>query len=106
MGGVIPGADTTILAPLRERIDAIDVALVDLFAERVRIVREVIDVKERHEIPARLPDRVEAVVARVRAHAEAKTCPPDLAEAVWRTVIEWTIAFEEQHMAHSTKPTK
>jgi isochorismate pyruvate lyase len=95
-------AETSVLAPLRARIDVIDDAIVDLLAERLQTVREVIGVKTRAGIPARLDDRVEAVVAHVRRRAEAKDCPPDLTEQVWRTIIEWTIAFEERQLPAST----
>ncbi|OYX82544.1 MAG: chorismate mutase, partial [Azorhizobium sp. 32-67-21] len=45
-----------------------------------------------------LPDRVEDVVARVTAQAEARGVPPDLAETLWRRLIEWTVAYEEERL--------
>ncbi len=96
MGRVTQATDP--LAPLRARIDAIDARIVQALAERMGVVRDVVAVKERHGIPARLGDRVEAVVAHVRAEAAARDCPPDLAEQVWRTMIDWTIGYEERRM--------
>lgn len=90
-----------LLAPLRSRIDAIDAHIVQALAERMGVVAEVVAIKERHGIPARIGDRVEAVVAHVRAEAAANACPPDLAEQVWRALIEWTIRYEERRMAAS-----
>lgn len=87
------------LAAQRERIDALDAALVGLLAERMAVVREVVAIKAREGLAPRLPDRVEAVVAHVRAEAARRECPPALAEAVWRTIVEWTIAFEERNLA-------
>lgn len=97
--------ESILLAPLRDRIDRIDASLVDLLGERMNIVRQVIDLKARHRIPARLDDRVEAVVAHVRSLAAAKNCSPDFIEAVWRGIIEWTIAFEETFIADATTST-
>ena len=93
-----------LLGPLRARIDAVDGRIVEALAERMRLVGEVVAIKERHDIPARLGDRVEAVVAHVRAEAAARHCPPDLAERVWRLLIEWTIAYEERRMAGAPSP--
>ena len=91
------------LAAQRQRIDVIDAALVGLLAERMAVVREVVAIKAMEGLAPRLPDRVEAVVARVRAQAAGGQCPPALAEAVWRTIVEWTIAFEERSLADVAK---
>ena len=90
--------DAPALSSQRGRIDAIDAALVALLAQRVAVVREVIAIKNREGLAARLPARVEAVVAHVRDVATKTDCPPDLAETVWRSMIEWTIAFEERSL--------
>ena len=83
------------LAPLRRQIDTIDDRLVELLAARMSCVRQVIEIKQENGIPARISARVEEVVARVRMQAERVGAPPDLAEIVWREMIEWVIGFEE-----------
>ena len=98
MGRVSEARAAAALAPLRARIDAIDAAMVDLLAERFRTVEDVVEVKRREALPARLDDRVEDVVRRVRGLAEAKDCPADLADQVWRSMIEWIIAFEDHRL--------
>ncbi|MBY0382251.1 MAG: chorismate mutase [Xanthobacteraceae bacterium] len=87
--------NTTSLSDLRSTIDRIDRDLVALLAERVRCLDQVVAVKTRDKLPAAIPERVEEVVAHVRAQAEAKGMPPDLAELLWRRLIEWSIAYEE-----------
>ena len=91
-------AQPDTMETLRHQIDRIDDALVALLAERLGIVQRVVAVKRREGLPALIPDRVEAVVAHVRARAEVAGAPPDLAEAVWRRLIDWTIAFEDSHL--------
>lgn len=86
------------LADLRKEIDAVDAELVALLARRLDVVHRVLAVKQEHGIPALLPDRVEDVVARVTAQAEARGVPPDLAETLWRRLIEWTVAYEEERL--------
>ena len=92
-----------VLRPLRDRIDAIDEQLVALIAERMGVVDEVVKTKQAHGLPARLDDRIEEVVARVRAKAERIGAQPDLADVVWRTMIEWVIAYEDRSLAGSTQ---
>lgn len=86
------------LSELRATIDRIDREIVALLAERVRCLDKVVEVKTRENLPAAIPERVEEVVAHVRAQAEAAGMPPELAEMLWRRLIEWSIAYEEGHL--------
>lgn len=86
------------LADLRAAIDGIDRDLVALLAKRVGCLEKVIAVKARDNLPAAIPERVEAVVANVRSEAEAAGMPPDLAETLWRALIDWSIAYEEKRL--------
>ena len=91
-------ATEQVLAPLRARIDAIDAEIVALLARRMECVGEVIGFKQAHGLPARIDARVEEVVAHVRVKAETAGAPADLAETVYRAMIEWVIAHEEAHL--------
>lgn len=93
------------LASLRIEIDAIDDRLVALVAERMACIERVVVVKQATGLPARLEGRVEEVVARVRAKAEQAGAPPELAETLWRTMIEWVIGFEEKAIKKSLTNT-
>ena len=86
------------LAALRQQIDDVDGRLVGLVAERMRCVEQVIAVKQQTKLPARIDSRVEEVVGRVRVMAEQAGAPADLAETLWRTMIDWVIAYEERHL--------
>ena len=86
------------LRPLRDRIDAIDEQLVTLVAERMSVVDDVVTIKHANCLPARLDGRIEDVVARVRGKAERLGAPPDLAEVLWRTMIDWVITYEDQRL--------
>lgn len=87
-----------VLRPLRDRIDAIDEQLMTLVAERMGVVDEVVTIKQAQGLPARLDGRIEEVVTKVRARAERLGTPPDLAEVLWRTMIEWVIAYEDKRL--------
>lgn len=92
------------LPELREIIDRIDREIVALLAERVRCLDRVIAVKLRDNLPAAIPERVEEVVAHVRSEATAAGMPPDLAEVLWRRLIDWSIAYEDGHLKGNSKP--
>ena len=91
------------LAELRETIDRLDRKIVALLAERVRYLDRVIAVKRRDNLPAAIPERVEEVVVHVRSEATAAGMPPDLAEALWRRLIDWSIAYEDSHLKGNSK---
>ena len=88
-------ADCRSMADIRAEIDRIDAALLGLFAERACYIDRAAAIKAEIGLPARITNRVEEVVQNVRDHAAAKGIDPDLAEKLWRKLIEWSIAREE-----------
>src|SRR3569833_3343422 len=66
--------------------------------ERKHSLDQVIAVKLREGIPAAIPERVEEVVAHVRAEAEDAGVPQELAGVLWRSLIGWSIDYEEGHI--------
>lgn len=88
-------SECSTMAELRAEIDRIDAGLVDLIAERITYIDRAAELKPGLGLPARIDDRVEEVVAKVRARAVARGVDPDLAEALWRRLIDWSIAREE-----------
>lgn len=88
-------ADCHSMTDIRAEIDRLDAALVALLVERTTYIDRAAEIKERADLPARIDDRVEAVVANVRRHAAAQGLPPDLVDDLWRRLIDWSIAREE-----------
>ena len=86
------------MADIRAEIDRIDEVLVRLFAERAGYIDRAAEVKAVVDLPARIDDRVEEVVRNVRRHAEEHGLPPDLVEKLWRRLIDWSIAREENRL--------
>lgn len=87
------------LADVRENIDRIDRDLVRLMAERQQYVGEAGRFKKD---PAAVsdPKRVDAIIARVRADAEAQKLDPDVADETFRAMIA---AFEDYERAEWMK---
>jgi isochorismate pyruvate lyase len=86
------------LAPFRAEIDRIDAEIVVLLARRLEVVKHVIAVKRTEGLAALLPERVEDVVEKVSSRAETEGVPPDLAEKLWRVMIDWVIAYENERL--------
>ena len=86
-------ADCTTMAEVRQGVDTLDRLLVTVLAERQRYMDAAARIKtERHAV--RDTARVEDVVAKVRAAAREAGLSEDIAEPVWRILIERCIAHE------------
>ena len=87
------------MAEVRAGIDAVDEALVGLLAARAGYIDRAAAIKGPLQLPARIDWRVEEVVAKVRSRAAGHGLDADLAEALWRRLIDWSIAREERALA-------
>src|SRR5262245_17707864 len=87
--------DCTTMTEVRVGVDAIDRALVRLLAERQRYMDAAARIKpERGQV--RDPACIEQVVANVLANAERAGLSAEIAEPVWRLLIERSIAHEHE----------
>jgi isochorismate pyruvate lyase len=93
------GKCCTTLMQVRDNIDRIDHAIVALMAERGKYVAEAGRSKPD---PAAVsaPARVDAIIVKVRADAEAQGFDPTVAERTYRTMIA---AFEDYERAEWTR---
>jgi isochorismate pyruvate lyase len=81
------------MAEVRQGVDALDRALVILLAERQRYMDAAARIKT-HRGAVRDEARIEEVVARVLANADVAGLSRQIAEPVWRRLIERCIAHE------------
>lgn len=99
--------DCAGIADVRAAIDTIDEALIDLLARRMAYVDRVAEIKIAEGLPANVPARVAQVIEKVRTWADRDGFPADLAEKIWQSLIDWSIAHEERVMkAHNAKAGK
>jgi chorismate mutase / prephenate dehydrogenase len=75
------------LDQLRAQIDSIDSQLVDLLAQRRRVVQAVTEVKQQHDLPTFHPAREENLISTRRAQATEAGLDPDYVEDLFRTVL-------------------
>jgi len=79
---------------IRANIDRLDEVLVSLLAERIGYVLQAAQFKETRA-DVRIPERIEFIIDRVRVFAEEKGMDPDMADSIFRHIIEESIAREE-----------
>jgi len=81
------------MAEVRQGVDALDRALVQLLAERQRYMDAAARIKPDRSV-VHDEARIEDVVAKVLAAAGPAGLSPAIAEPVWRTLIDRCIAHE------------
>lgn len=86
-------ADCDTMADVRQGVDAIDRLLVLILAERQRYMDAAARIKP-DRAAVRDTARIEDVVAKVKAAAREAGLSEDIAEPVWRLLIERCIAHE------------
>jgi isochorismate pyruvate lyase len=87
--------DCASMAELRDAIDELDQRLVRLLAQRQGYIERAAVLKQ-DRATVRDEARIEDVVSKVQAEAKAAGLSPAIAEAVWRVLIERSIAHEFQ----------
>jgi isochorismate pyruvate lyase len=91
-------AECENMEQVRAEIDRLDVALVELVAERFGYVDRAWQLKTQ-PTEATVPWRVQQVIDLVRKHASERGLPPELVEAMWRQMIGWFIQYEEEKLS-------
>jgi isochorismate pyruvate lyase len=86
------------MSDVRRIIDELDDELVALLAKRQRQIERAAKVKPALGIPARVPDRVDEVLARVLGASRREGLSVEVAMTLWTTIIEWSIQYEERLM--------
>ena len=89
------------MAEVRKQIDALDAEIVALLAKRQRQIERAARVKPLLEMPARVPERIDEVLARVLEAAGRDGLSQELSTELWTRIIEWSIDYEERLMGEA-----
>jgi isochorismate pyruvate lyase len=81
------------MTEVRAELDVLDQEIVGLLAKRIRYVDAAARIKQRRD-QVRDPDRVAAVIDRVRLMTNAAGGPAELIAKVYEKLIEECIAYE------------
>ncbi len=85
----------SLLTPHRDSLDEINLAILALLSERMKICMEIARIKAEHDIPMMQPGRVSCVLNTLKQHAEPAGLRAEYAEAVFKLVIDETCRQEE-----------
>ena len=89
------------MTALRVAMDSLDREIARLLGVRSQLIDRAAEIKAGVGLPARIDTRVEEVAAKARANAEASRFDPDLAEALWRLMMEHFIAQEARALGET-----
>jgi isochorismate pyruvate lyase len=92
-----PAKDCRDMREVRSEIDRLDLALVDLIADRFSYVDRAWQLKSSPG-EAYVPWRIQQVIDKVKGRAKEKGLPPELTEALWRQMIGWFVQYEEEKL--------
>lgn len=93
----------TTMQEVRSQVDALDDILVPLLVERVGYMTQAARIKQ-HNDHVRDEARIEQIVQRVRQHANTEGGPPEVIEAIYRSMMEACIAHEHREFARLHAP--
>jgi chorismate mutase-like protein len=87
---------------LRESIDALDRQILDLVAERLRLVMQVGEIKRSHGLDVYDPAREGDLLERV-ARAASAPLTAAMAQRIFRCIIEESRGLEQRHVTELTQ---
>jgi isochorismate pyruvate lyase len=89
----VPAADCANMADVRREIDRIDRALIRILAERLTYIERAGHIKSDRDT-VRDEARINDVLAKVKASCAREGFPFEIAEPVWRRLMDGCIAHE------------
>ena len=89
----VPPQDCETMQEVRAGVDALDRQLVALIAERARYMQAAARIKPSRNV-VRDEDRIDDVLTKVCTEAAKVGLPKEIAEPVWRELVEQSIAYE------------
>ncbi|MDR6754901.1 isochorismate pyruvate lyase [Mycoplana sp. BE70] len=91
-------AECRTMAEIRENIDRIDRALMQLFAERWTFIGRAAEIKAGLGLKADIPARVEEVRANARENARQHGLDEAFYDDLWNSLIQHSIAYEAERL--------
>ncbi len=89
-----------LLSPYRRRIDDLDDQIMELFSQRFEVIREVAELKNKHNIPAILQDRVDEVRERHAETGGQKGLDADFVRKLYTLIIDEACELEDRLMGN------
>jgi isochorismate pyruvate lyase len=90
--------ECTTKQDIRSEIDRLDRGLIQLLVERFGYVQRMAQLKQNPD-EAYVQDRIDDVLDKVAAEAEAAGLDPALVRDMWAKLIDWNIEYERKTIA-------
>jgi len=100
-----PAQQCSTMSELRVQIDRLDRELVKLLSKRQRYIERAAEIKSERST-VRDEGRIADVIAKVLAQAQEAGLRADIAEPVWRVLVERSIAYELEAFDHKHQGSK
>ncbi|HUH49070.1 MAG TPA: chorismate mutase family protein [Mycoplana sp.] len=91
-------AECRTMAEIRQNIDRIDRALMQLFAERWTFIGRAAEIKAGLGLKADIPARVEEVRTNARENARQHGLDESFYDDLWNRLIQHSIAYEAERL--------
>lgn len=91
-------AECRTMAEIRQNIDRIDRALMQLFAERWTFIGRAAEIKAGLGLKADIPARVDEVRANARENARQHGLDESFYDDLWNRLIQHSIAYEAERL--------
>ena len=79
---------------VRKKIDVMDAKILDLIADRRKLVIEAVKHKRKDQIVDK--ERIEKIIKSLRKNAKDRELSEDMIEAIWRKMIQGFIDYERK----------
>ena len=86
---------SNILQPQRERLDLINLQVVDLLSERMKVCMDIAELKAVHGIAMMQPGRISYVLDMIMTRSKAVGLRPEYTESIFKLIIEETCIQED-----------
>lgn len=86
---------SNILQPQRERLDSINLQVVDLLSERMKVCMAIAELKAVHGIAMMQPGRISYVLDMIKTRSEAVGLRAEYTESIFKLIIEETCIQED-----------
>ena len=79
---------------IREKIDNIDLKIIDLISKRKDLVDEVVKLKKRDQIVDQ--ERIDFILNKLNEEAKKRGIPEQLVKKIWNIMIKTFIEYEKR----------
>ncbi len=90
-----------LIENIRDKIDKLDLKMLDLIHSRRKLVDEVVKLKTKDQIVDK--KRIEKILNKLEAQAKEKNLPEGMVVGMWKKMIDSFIEYEKKYFEEKQK---